>query len=234
MQKLAVRLMIFLLIIPVSTLLSQEIEETTSPVFLRITIYPTVSLSRYDYNNDLDLYEIRVYIELRKESQLGPPLENAQIKALEQTLDFTNNHYEKRIQVDKKHPPDEIEISIRTESGFELKEKIPIPMWLILKEPKPQILEENTDLTASWEFSKFKVPVNFHAYNFKSGDVIWSEHHMEKTGITIPAEKLPKESIIRIYVIPPWLLKRYLRGNDKARGSEINIIPWSQVFLRTR
>ncbi|MBN2245617.1 MAG: hypothetical protein JW755_07205 [Candidatus Aminicenantes bacterium] len=234
MQKIAVSLLTFLLIMPVSILLSQEAEETISPVFLRITIYPTLSLSRYDYNNDLDLYEIRVYIELRKESQSGPPIQNAQITALSQILDFINNHYEKRIKVDGEQPPDEIEISIRTEHGFELKEKILIPMWLTLKEPQPQIMEGNFDLNASWEFSKFNMPVNFHAYNFKSGDIIWSEDHTDKTRITIPAEKLPKGSILRIYVISSWFLKHYLRGNDRARGSEINIIPWSQVFLRTK
>lgn len=234
MQKFAVSILIFLFIIPVSILLSQEIEESTSPVFIRITIYPTISLSRYDYNNDIDLYEIRTYIELRKESQLGPPIKGAQITVLGHTFDFTNSHYEKRIRVDKEQPPDEIEISIQTEDGFEFKEKVPLPMWLTLKEPRPQILEDKSDLTVSWEFSKYKVPVNIHVYNFKSGDSIESENHTDKTAIIIPGAQIPQETIIRIYVISSWFLKHYLHGDDKARGSEINVIPWSQVFLRSR
>jgi hypothetical protein len=220
--------------VPASILLSQETEESIAPVFIRITIYPTISLSRYDYNNDIDLYEIRTYIELRKESQIGPPVEEAQITVHGQTLDFTNNHYEKRIRVDKEQLPNEIEISIQTGEGFEFKEKILIPMWLTLKEPRPQILEDNSDLKISWEFSKYKVPVNINVYNFKSGDSIESENHTDKTAIIIPRAQIPQETIIRIYVITSWFLKHYLHGDDKARGSEINIIPWSQVFLRTR
>jgi hypothetical protein len=234
MQKLAVSLLIFLFLIPISTLSSQETEETISPVFIRITIYPTISLSRYDYNNDIDLYEIRTYIELRKESQLGPPIEGAQITVLGQTLDFTNSHYEKRIRVDKEKLPEEIEISIQTLGKFELKEKVSIPMWLTLKEPLPQILEDKSDLKVSWEFSKYKVPVNINIYDFKSGDSIESENHTDKTSIIIPGERIPSETIIRIYVISSWFLKHYLHGGNKARGSEINVIPWSQVFLRAR
>lgn len=234
MQKFAVIFLIILLMVPASILLSQETEESISPLFIRITIYPTISLSRYDYNNDIDLYEIRVYIELREESQLGPPIEGAQIMVLGQTLDFTNSHYEKRIRVDKEQPPDEIDISIQTEEGFEFKEKVIIPMWLTLIEPRPQILEVNSDLKVSWDFSKYKVPVNINVYNFKSGDSIESENHTDKTEIVIPGALIPQETIIRIYVIASWFLKHYLHGDDKARGSEINIIPWSQVFLRTR
>lgn len=234
MQKFAVSLMIFLLMIPISILSSQEIEDTKSPVFIRITIYPTASLSRYDYNNDIDLYEIRIYVDLRKDSQLGPPVEKAQITALGQTLDFTNSHYEKRIKVNGEQPPYEVDILIQTEEGFEFKEKIPIPTWLTLKEPKPQILEEINDLKVSWEFSKFNVPVNIHAYNFKNRDLILNENYSDKTGITIPSTQLPQATTIRIYIIPSWIFKRYLHGDDKARGSEINVIPWSQVFFRTR
>lgn len=234
MQKFAVSLFIIFLMVPASILLSQETEESISPVFIRITIYPTISLSRYDYNNDIDLYEIRIYIEVREESQLGPPVEGAQITALGQTFDFTNSHYEKRIRVDKEQPPDEIEISIQTEEGFEFKEKVPIPMWLTLKEPRPQILEDNSDLKVSWEFSKYKVPVNVNIYDFKNGDSIESENHTDKTAIIIPRAQIPQETIIRIYVISSWFLKHYLHGEDKARGSEINIIPWSQVFIRSK
>ena len=234
MQKFAVSLLIFLFLIPLSILSSQENQENATPVFIRITVYPTISLSRYDYNNDIDLYEIRTYIELRKESQLGPPIQGAKITALGQTFDFTNSHYEKRIRVDKEQLPDMIEISIHTEEGFEFKEKVPIPMWLTLKEPRPQILEDKSDLKVSWEFSQYKLPVNVNIYDFKSGDSIENENHTDKTTIIIPGERIPSETIIRIYVIASWFLKHYLHGDDKARGSEINIIPWSQVFLRTR
>jgi hypothetical protein len=39
---------------------------------------------------------------------------------------------------------------------------------------------------------------------------------------------------VRIYVISSWLFKRFLSGDEFVRGSEVNIIPWSQVFIRTQ
>jgi len=45
---------------------TQKTPRPPEPFFVRVTMYPTVSLSRYDYNNDIDLYEIRIYVELRR------------------------------------------------------------------------------------------------------------------------------------------------------------------------
>jgi hypothetical protein len=52
--------------------------------------------------------------------------------------------------------------------------------------------------------------------------------------VVIAAPSLPRAAIIRIYVIQSWLYKRFLGGPDYARGSEVNVIPWSQVFVRTK
>jgi len=51
--------------------------------------------------------------------------------------------------------------------------------------------------------------------------------------LTLESQRLPAgETILRIYVISSWIFKQYLLEENLARGSEINIIPWSQVFIR--
>ena len=60
---------------------SREPARTQEPLFVRLTFYPTASLSRYDYNNDLDLYEVRAYAEIRRGSQDGPVVTDAVVTA---------------------------------------------------------------------------------------------------------------------------------------------------------
>jgi len=70
-------------------------------LFIRATIYPTANLSRYDYNNDLDLYEVRAYVELRDKTPIGDLLDNANVFVNSTLLDFKTDHYEKRIKTSK-------------------------------------------------------------------------------------------------------------------------------------
>ena len=67
---------------------AQDAPAPPEPVFVRLTIYPTASLSRYDYNNDLDLYELRVYAEVRRVSQEGPPAADARVTAFAEKLEY--------------------------------------------------------------------------------------------------------------------------------------------------
>ncbi|MCK7481919.1 MAG: hypothetical protein M0C28_35660 [Candidatus Moduliflexus flocculans] len=83
----------------------QDAPAAPEPLFVRLTFYPTASLSRYDYNNDLDLYEVRVYAEVRRGSQEGPPAADARVTAFAQKLDFLEDHFEKRVLFDKDKLP---------------------------------------------------------------------------------------------------------------------------------
>jgi len=89
---------------------SERQEELTKPdkLFVRATIYPTANLSRYDYNNDLDLYEIRAYVELRDKTPIGDLIDNAHVFVNSQLLDFKIDHYEKRIKIAKESLVEEI------------------------------------------------------------------------------------------------------------------------------
>jgi len=40
---------------------SRDVPKPPEPLFVRLSVYPTASLSRYDYNNDIDLYEVREF-----------------------------------------------------------------------------------------------------------------------------------------------------------------------------
>lgn len=204
------------------------------PLFVRITIYPTANLSRYDYNNDVDLYEIRVYVELRDEASHGAVLTNAEIIVLKEKLEFTRDFYEKRIRVSRDDLLDELSFRIMVPDGRSIRETFPIPDWLVLTSPRPEIVASMQDLTVAWKYSGFSAPVDVFAYNFKTGEEICSRRHLAETSVKLGRDMLPEATIIRIWVMQSWLNKRFLSGEQFARGSEILVIPWSQVFIRTK
>jgi hypothetical protein len=204
------------------------------PLFIRLSVYPTASLSRYDYSNDIDLYEIRVYVEIRRGSQEGPAVSDAVITSFGEKLDFFEDHFEKRIPVDKGRLPAEVDVVIAVKGRAAVKERFPLPAWLAFTAPRPAIVDPGEDLALAWQYSRFHAPVDVHAYDFRTGKEFFQRDHEEETSTVIPASGLPRSTIIRIYVIQSWLYKRFLSGPGYARGSEVNVIPWSQVFMRTK
>lgn len=204
------------------------------PLFVRVSVHPTVSLSRYDYNNDLDLTEIRVYVELRLGSQEGPVVPNAVVSALGRKLGWIADHYEKRLLLEGGWRPSEIDVEIAAEGRPVIKERFPIPGWLALVEPRPAVLEPGQDLKVAWSFGRLVSPVDVSAYDFRTGKALFQKDNMAEQAVVIPAASLPPSTIVRLYVLSSWLYKRFLSGEAYARGSEVNIIPWSQVFVRTK
>ena len=213
---------------------ARDTPKPPEPLFVRVTVYPTVSLSRYDYNNDLDVYEVRIYVELRHGSQEGPAVADARVSALAENLEYQTDHYEKRIILGKDRLPAEVEVEISAKNRPVIREKFPLPSWLALTDPQPAVLEAAEDLPIHWRFSRFAAPIDIRAYDFKTGKEFFRRDHVEETSSVVPAVDVPASTILRIYVIQSWLYKRFLGGNDYARGSEINVIPWSQVFVRTK
>ena len=206
----------------------------TEPLFVRLSVYPTASLSRYDYNNDLDLYEVRVYAEIRRVSQEGPAAADARVSAFAEKLEYREDHFEKRVLFDKDKLPAEIDVEIALPGRPVIKERHPLPAWLVLTDPKPSVVETGRDLAVGWRFSRFPSPVDLRAYDFRTGKEFLRKDHVEGTEVLIPAASLPAATIVRIYAVQSWFYKRYLGGDRYARGSEINVIPWSQVFVRTK
>jgi hypothetical protein len=204
------------------------------PLFVRLSVYPTASLSRYDYNNDIDLYEIRIYVELRRGSQEGAAVTDAVITSLSEKLEYLADHYEKRIVLDKDRLPAELDVEIAVKGRAAIKERFPLPAWLVLVEPRPAIIDPAADITLRWRFSRFPAPVDVRAYDFRTGKEFFRKDHLEEHSAVIAGADVPAATIIRIYAIQSWLSKRFLSGDDYARGSEINVIPWSQVFVRTK
>jgi hypothetical protein len=213
---------------------TQDPPKPPEPLFVRVTVYPTASLSRYDYNNDIDIYEVRVYVELRRGSQEGEAVADARVTALAQKLDYKNDLYEKRIILEKDDLPAEVEVEIAVRNRPVIREKFPFPSWLVLADPRPAIFEAGHDLPIRWRFSRFSAPVDVRAYDFKTGKEFFRRDHEADMEILVPAADLPASTIVRIYIIQSWLYKRFLAGDAYARGSEVNVIPWSQVFVRTK
>jgi hypothetical protein len=211
-----------------------EAPQPPEPLFVLLSVWPTASLSRYDYNNDVDFYEMRLMVELRRGSQEGPSIPDAILTSLGERLDYVEDHYEKRIPLDKGRLPSELEVDIAVKGRVVLKERFPLPAWLVLAEPRPAIIDPAGDLTVRWRYDRFPAPVDIHAYDFKTGKEFYHGEHLEGPAVVIAAPSLPRAAIIRIYVIQSWLYKRFLGGPDYARGSEVNVIPWSQVFVRTK
>ncbi len=212
----------------------QPAAPTPDPVFIRLTFYPTASLSRYDYNNDLDLFELRAYAEIRRKSQDGEVIPDALVTVLSEELSFQTDSYEKRIKVHKEDLPEKLEVQITLAGRQPIKRTFLVPDWLILQSPVPSVIDTGADLEISWEFSSFPFPVNIRIYDFRKGNTIFDPDHIRRTEVSVPGEKLPPSTILRIYAISTWLFKRYLTGQEFARGSEIVFIPWSQVFVRTK
>jgi hypothetical protein len=203
-------------------------------LFVKVTIYPTASLSRYDYNNDIDLFELRAYVELREKSPTGELVSDAQVYVNSKLLQYKTDHYEKRIKVSRDAPAREIAIRINTPNDRQIQQKVVIPTWLILENPKPDIIDSEKDLEISWLYTNYGSPVDVSAYNFKSGEVITTKHDVEGNKFVIPASKIPPSTIVRVFVMQSWSFKRFLSGQALVRGSEITLIPWTQVFLRSR
>ena len=212
----------------------REAPQPPERLFVRITAYPTTSLSRYDYNNDIDLFEVRVYVELRRGSQEGAAVKDAIITSLGERLEFHEDHFEKRIVVDKLALPRVLGVEIAVKGRPALKETHSLPDWLVLTEPRPAVVETGKDLAVRWRFDRFAAPVDIIGYDFKTGKEFLRRTSEAGASIAVPAASLPADTIVRLYIIQSWLSKRYLDGRDYARGSEINIIPWSQVFFRTK
>jgi len=211
-----------------------ETPKPPEPLFVRLSVYPTASLSRYDYNNDLDLFEVRVYVELRRGSQEGAAVAEAVVTSLGEKLEFLSDHFERRIVFEKDALPAEVDVEIAVKGRPVIAEKLPLPDWLILAEPRPAVVDTGKDLLVRWRFSRFASPVDVLAYDFRTGKEFLRRTNVAGTSVVIPASDLPASTIVRLYVIPSWLYKRFLDSKDHARGSEINVIPWSQVFFRTK
>jgi hypothetical protein len=239
------RAVLFILIISgiylISTLhlQSQEIKDQQEapepdPLFVRATLYPTANLSRYDYNNDVDLYEIRAYVQLRDKTPIGEIIDNAYVYVDSELLDFKIDHYEKRIKVPMEELVEEFELRIGTQDGRIVKDRFKIPTWLIMLNPRPDMVDHTQDLLIKWKFTRFEAPVDVFAYNFKTGEKLFEDLNLYSSEAVLAGKNIPEATIVRIWVMQSWLYKRFLSGPTVAPGSEVILIPWSQVFVRTK
>jgi hypothetical protein len=172
-------------------------------------------------------------VELRDKTPIGDLIGNANVFVNSTLLDFKTDHYEKRIKVSKETLVEELELRVETQDRRFFKYTFLIPTWLILLNPRPKIIQESEDLVINWKYTRFEAPVDVFAYNFRTGEKVFEKLNLYNNEVMLPASKLPKSTIVRVWVMQSWLYKRYLMGSSVVHGSEVVVIPWSQVFFRT-
>lgn len=229
-------LIIIGLMLLVGALTAQDAQqENQKPLYIHATIYPTFSLSRYDYNNDLNKVELRVYLELRQETRSGKPLEEAKVTVNGHGIPYDKKERDYRNRIEIKNPEwsRTVDLDIKTANGIHVSRRFQFPGWLILEQPKPEIYRENENIAISWRFSHQTFSTTLRVYDFKDGKRIMSKYNLPAKEVAIPFPELPEQTIVRVMVTPDWFFKKFIRGRGIVRGSEINVIPWSQAFFRT-
>lgn len=202
-------------------------------MFIRVTVYPTASLSRYDYQNDIDLYELRAYVDVRAGSPAGRQLEEATILVAGQKLEMEEGIFTARVPVNRDQLPDSFTIEINSEGFAHFSAVYPLPNWLVIERPRPSVVTAGRDLEVAWNFRSEKASVNLRYNDFKAGSPRFYLNDLAEGEAVIPGELINPDSIVRIYVMNSWMYKRFIEDRKVAIGSEVNVIPWSQVFLRT-
>ena len=149
-------------------------------------------------------------------------------------LEFKDGQYLARIPVKQDAFPKDFSIRIAAPERGVIEKILPLPGWLILESPRPDIVDSGQDLEVRWMSTGTGGPVNVRAYDFKSDRFRFNLDDVEAEMVVIPADTIPPSTIVRLFVITSWISKRFFEDPGAARGSEINIIPWSQVFFRTK
>ncbi len=212
---------------------NQDETRQEEKMFIRVTVYPTASLSRYDYQNDIDLYELRAYVDVRAGSPAGRQLEEAIILVAGQKLEMEEGVFTARVPVKRDQLPDSFSIEINSEGFAFFSAVYPLPNWLVIERPRPAIVKAGRDLEVAWSFRSEKAPVNLRYNDFKTGSPRFNLNDLADGEALIPGKLINPDSIVRIYVMNSWMYKRFIEDRNVAMGSEVNVIPWSQVFLRT-
>lgn len=222
---------------PAATAQDNPGKEKSRPLFFQATIYPTYSLARYDYNINLDEIELRVYINLRDQGRNGAVIKDARILINGHLIPFVpeKKDYRNNIPVKNSKLTNSLEMAVSIPDGRSIKKSVTFPGWLILTQPKPAMLNPGRDIVTGWEYSEDKFPVFFQADDFKKGTKLISRRNV-KPGqkVKLEGEKVPPDTIVRIWITSEWFFKKYLTEAGFVRGSEISFLPWSQTFVRIK
>ena len=232
-KRLLITLLLTCLVFSGIYVIGNESQPETEKYFIRITVYPTASLSRYDYNIDPDLYELRAYIDLRKGSPTGTLISEANVLVAENKAEVENDLYSIRLAVDRDKLPDSFSVRASFQGDTIFDKVFPLPNWLKIEHPRPGIIEPGRDLAVKWSFQQEAGPVNLRFYDFKAGQPSFDLNDLPEREALIPGKLILPDTIVRIFVMQSWMYKRFIIDPALVRGSEISVIPWSQVFLRS-
>lgn len=207
-----------------------------APLFVKATFFPTFSLSRYDYNLDRNRLELRAYIELREDGIQGEVVRDAEVWVNGEAIAFNRKHgdYRKRILLlHKDHFPREIQLKIDRGDANMIRQTVLFPGWVKLTSPQPQILKSGKGLEINWNYSATPFPLVLNIEDTRQRRKLRREFREPGDPLVLTEKEIPENTILRIWIATDWFFKKYLSGKYIVKGSEINVMPWSQVFLRT-
>jgi len=207
-----------------------------APLFVKATFFPTFSLSRYDYNLDRNRRELRAYIELREDGIQGRVVPDAQVWVNGEAIVFNRKHGDYRKRILRENPnrfSREIHLRIARDEANMLNQKVVFPGWVKITSPQPQILASVNGLEINWTFSANAFPLVLNIEDTRQRRKLRREFREPGEPLVLTEKEIPENTILRIWIATDWFFKKYLSGKYIVKGSEINVMPWSQVFLRT-
>ncbi|MBN1197100.1 MAG: hypothetical protein JXA62_06810 [Candidatus Aminicenantes bacterium] len=237
MRFRSVIFVLVLLVVPLKSGQDQPATPGCPPLFVKATFYPTYSLSRYDYDIDHNRQELRAYIELRQGGIHGDAVRDARVLVNGTSIEYNEKEKDYRLRIliqQQNHFPRDIVLEISRPDGCRIQEEVRFPGWVKITEPDAKIIETTGDIPVHWAFSAHPFSLVLHIFDFKQRRKLLEKRLDPTQPAFLPQADIPENSVLRIWITSDWFFKKYLSGKHIVRGSEINVLPWSQVFVRTR
>ena len=212
------------------------IDRSRDPVFMNARIWLVYSLSRFDIAIDNNLIEIRADVQLRKKSERGELIRIADVRVNDQRLEFQQDRFKKKRILPGKLASKVI-LKLHIPNGPCIKQVIVLPGWLKMTSPKPAVYVSDTHLDIGWEYSNCVSGsyTNLRIRDFLNGKMLLKLDEIKDTSYRYSLDQLPKgESLLRIFVIEPWFHVRKAEDPMLTKESKINVIAWSQSFVRVK
>lgn len=210
------------------------IEQKKEPVYMKVNLWLIYSLARFDIGIDNNLIEIRAYVHLRKNNEKGDLITDADVRVNGTKLEFEKNRFVKR-RILPGEFLEKINLQVHIPEGPCIKKDITVPTWLKLESPKPAVYEGTGDIEVKWKYTTCGSHVNLAVRNSHTGEYIIREWELKGNHFTLPAESLPPgETLLRFFVMEPWFNRAVISEPCVSKDSEVNIVSWSQSFIRVK
>ena len=164
----------------------------------------------------------------------GPPLSDAVVTSLSEKLDFHDDHFEKRVLFEKDARPAEVDVEIAVKGRPVIKEKVPLPDWLDPDRAPAGRRRSREGPRGPLALRQLRRPRRHPGLRFPDGQGIPAPDERGRDVGRHPGRRPPGVDDRPPLRHPILALQAVSRRKGLRPGSEVNIIPWSQVFFRTK